>query len=287
MRYVLITAARNEAAFIEQTIQSVTAQTVLPLKWVIVSDGSTDDTDRIVQFYASQHSWIELLRMPERRERHFAGKVHAFNAGLERVAGLPYDVVGNLDADLTFGAQHYASLLHELAADPKLGLVGPALIENGQPIYDYRFTSARGVMGANQTFRRACFEQIGGYVPMKTGGIDLLAVLQARAAGWETRTLQAVTAVHHRRMGSAEANHFRAGVNQGRKDYLLGSHPGWEICRVFYQMSRPPRIWGGLAIGWGYFSSVLRRLPRPIPSSVMAFRRREEIVRLKRFIFNH
>ena len=85
LAYVLITPARNEAAFIEQTINSVVAQTVLPLKWVIVSDGSTDGTDDIVKKYAAEHSWIELVRMPERQERHFAGKVHAFNAGFERV----------------------------------------------------------------------------------------------------------------------------------------------------------------------------------------------------------
>ena len=79
--YVLITPARNESKFIELTLQSVVAQTYRPLKWVIVSDGSTDGTDEIVGKYTAEHSWIELVRMPERKERHFAGKVHAFNAG--------------------------------------------------------------------------------------------------------------------------------------------------------------------------------------------------------------
>src|SRR5208283_1765872 len=95
--YVLITAARNEAQFIELTIKSVVAQTVRPLKWVIVSDGSTDGTDEIVKKYAADHRWIELLRMPERRERHFAGKVLAFNAGYARMKEVPYDVIGSLD----------------------------------------------------------------------------------------------------------------------------------------------------------------------------------------------
>ena len=103
-KYVVITPARNEAAFIELTLKSVVAQTVLPLKWVIVSDGSTDATDDIVRRYAADHPWIELLRMPERRERHFAGKVHAFNAGRERVRDLPYDVIVSLDGDTSFEA---------------------------------------------------------------------------------------------------------------------------------------------------------------------------------------
>jgi glycosyltransferase involved in cell wall biosynthesis len=97
LSYVLITPARNEEEFIEETIKSVVRQTVLPVRWVIVSDGSTDGTDDIVKKYVAQHEWIELVRMPDRTERHFAGKVHAFNTGYERVQDLKYDIVGSLD----------------------------------------------------------------------------------------------------------------------------------------------------------------------------------------------
>src|SRR5579863_6244595 len=121
--YVLITPARNEAAFIEQTIKSVVAQTARPLKWIIVSDGSSDGTDEIVQRYAD-HEWIELVRMPERTERHFAGKVHAFNAGYARVSGLRYEVIVSLDADITFEPDYFALLIEKLSSDPGLGLVG-------------------------------------------------------------------------------------------------------------------------------------------------------------------
>src|ERR1017187_4718637 len=122
--YVIITPARNEAQFIELTLKSVLAQTILPLKWVIVSDGSTDGTDEIVKKCASRHPWIELLRTPERQERHFAGKVHAFNAGYARVTGLDYKVIVNLDADISFGGDYFSFLLGRLSADPTLGLVG-------------------------------------------------------------------------------------------------------------------------------------------------------------------
>src|SRR5947209_1773572 len=106
LSYVLITPARNESKFIESTIQSVIKQTLLPLKWVIVSDGSTDGTDDIVKKYAISHTWIELVRMPERQERHFAGKVYAFNAGYERVRNVEYDIVGSLDADVSFDEEY-------------------------------------------------------------------------------------------------------------------------------------------------------------------------------------
>src|SRR5205809_3630792 len=109
--YVLITPARNEATFIELTIKSVVGQTVRPAKWVIVSDGSTDGTDEIVKKYAAQHDWIELVRMPERRARHFAGKVHAFNAGQSKLVDLKYGVIGNLDADISFDDKDYFAFL--------------------------------------------------------------------------------------------------------------------------------------------------------------------------------
>ena len=102
MTYVLITPARNEADYIDLTIQSMIAQTSLPLKWVIVSDGSTDGTDDIVKKYLPRYPWIELVRTPERKERHFAGKVIAFNAGYKKVKDMSYDIIGNLDADLSF-----------------------------------------------------------------------------------------------------------------------------------------------------------------------------------------
>ncbi|HUO25028.1 MAG TPA: glycosyltransferase, partial [Candidatus Aquilonibacter sp.] len=154
--YVLITPARNEAEFIGLTLKSMVAQTVLPLKWVIVSDGSMDGTDDAVRPYTERFSWIELLRMPERSERHFAGKVHAFNAGYERVRHLPFDVVGCMDADISFDEDYFRFLLSKLAGNPALGLVGTPFQDGS--MYDYRFVSLEHVSGACQLFRRECFE---------------------------------------------------------------------------------------------------------------------------------
>src|SRR3989475_1809964 len=119
--YVLITPARNEAKFIELTIKSVVGQTVRPAKWVIVSDGSTDGTDDIVRKYAAEHDWIELVRMPERKERHFAGKVHAFNAGYAKVKNLKYELIGSLDGDISFDQDYFAFLLDRFSEVPRLG----------------------------------------------------------------------------------------------------------------------------------------------------------------------
>src|ERR671912_176214 len=113
LTYVLITPARNEEVGITGTLESMVVQTRRPLRWIIVDDGSTDRTAEIVHSYASRHDWIELVRRPRREHRTFAGKVHAFNAGLARVQSLQFDVVGNLDADISFAPDHFEVLLRK------------------------------------------------------------------------------------------------------------------------------------------------------------------------------
>jgi biofilm PGA synthesis N-glycosyltransferase PgaC len=282
LTYVLVTPARNEAQFIERTLASVVAQTVAPLKWVVVSDGSTDGTDDIVRRYAAEHRWIELVRTPERQERHFAGKVRAFNAGYARVRGLAYDVIGSLDADVSFGEDYFAFLLGKLAADPALGLVGTPF--QGRSTYDYRFVSVEHVSGACQLFRRTCFDDIGGYVPVKTGGIDHIAVLTARMKGWRTRTFTEQVCLHHRELGSAQHGALGTKFRDGVLDYLLGGHPLWELFRTAYQTTRRPRVVGGLTLLAGYTSAMVRRLERPVSPELVAFRRKEQMQRLRTFL---
>ena len=283
--YVVITPARNEGQFIELTIQSVTAQTVLPLRWVIVSDGSTDDTDAIVRKYADRHEWIELLCMPERRERHFAGKVYAFNAGLERVKNLPYEVIAGLDADITFEESYFAFLLQKLAADSGLGLVGtPFLDTDTNGTYDYRFVSIEHVSGACQVFRRECFEDIGGYTPVKGGAIDNIAVIMARMKGWQTRTFTEKICLHHRLIGTAQTGFMAARFRSGGKDYAIGNHPVWELFRSMYQMTKKPFFLGGVALGAGYFWSFVRRQKRPVSRELVAFHQSEQMQRLRKML---
>jgi len=282
--YVLITPARNEAEFIELSIKSMVAQTVRPAKWVIVSDGSTDGTDEIVKKYAAEHEWIELLRMPERRERHFAGKVYAFNAGYARMKDLSYEVIGLVDGDISFDEQYFSFLLGKLNGDSKLGLVGTPFKGISSPAYDYRFVSIEHVSGCCKLFRRECFEDIGGYVPVKNGGIDHIAVLTARMKGWKTRTFTEKVVLHHREIGTAESGVIKRGFRTGAQDYSLGGHPLWEICRTLYHMTRKPFVVGGLVLGAGYFWSMIRRKERPISAEMIAFRRREQMQRLREFL---
>jgi poly-beta-1,6-N-acetyl-D-glucosamine synthase len=282
LEYALITPARNEEAFIEETIKSVIGQTILPLRWVIVSDGSTDRTDDIVQQYAAKHDWIELLRMPERQERHFAGKVHAFDAGYEKVRDLNYNIIGNLDADVSFEEGYISFLLSKFAENHRLG-VGGTPFREGSKQYDYRFTSADHVSGACQLFRRECFEEIGGYKPNKLGGIDLVAVLTARMKGWQTRAFPEKTCIHHRKMGKGMQYRWTSFFGYGKGDYQLGGHPIWEIFRAIYQMKNRPFILGGALRLAGFYWAMLARREKLISIELVEFRRKEQMHRLKRF----
>lgn len=277
--YVLVTPARNEAQFIEGTILCVIAQTVRPVKWVIVSDGSTDGTDAIVARYLGENPWIELVRLPERRERHFAGKVHCFNAGYEKVQDVLSDVIGNLDADITFERGYFEFLMQKFADDPRLGVAGTPYVE-GTESYDYRFTSVEHVSGACQLFRRQCFEAVGRYKPIKGGGIDWVAVTTARMKGWKTRTFTDLVCHHHRPMGTAAAGKFKAWFKLGRQDYYLGGHPIWQVFRACLQMRNKPYVFGGLLLMSGFTWAFVTRTEKAVNRELEVFHRKEQMRRL-------
>lgn len=288
LRYALITPARNEAELIEGTLEAVVAQTVRPVRWIVVSDGSTDATDEIVARYTRQYSWIDLLRMPEHRDRTFAAKAACFNAGYQQLARVPFDLIGNLDADITFGPDFYEFLIEQFRKSPRLGVAGCPFIEDpSQPLghsYAHQHADLSHVSGACQTFRRECFDEVGGYTPIRGGGIDYVAVTTARMKGWETRTFLERTCFHHRPMGTAGRSHVAARFRHGQEDYAVGGHPVWQLLRGAFQMRERPFILGGLALTAGYFWAMAKRVPRPVSPELVAFRRAEQMSRLRRLL---
>jgi poly-beta-1,6-N-acetyl-D-glucosamine synthase len=288
LKYLLITPARNEAAFIEDTIKSVLSQTKLPARWVIVSDGSTDRTDEIVKSYASENSWIDLVRMRERRDRSFAGKANCFNAGYERVKQLEFDLIANLDADITFEPDYFEFLINKFIETPNLGVAGTPFVEAtvspGQHTYAHRFANLDHVSGACQLFRRTCFEMVGGYVPVKGGAIDWIAVTTARMKGWKTRTFLEKTCLHHRAMGTGNGSILTARFRHGMKDYYVGGHPLWQLLRGAFQMREKPYIIGGGLLIAGYCWGWVRRMKAPVSADLRTFHRGEQMARLHEYL---
>src|SRR5437763_13669522 len=258
------------------------AQPLLRERWVIVDVGSTDRTAEIVERYAKDQSWIQLVRRPQRLDRNFAGKAHAFNAGFERIRSLPFDVIGNLDADISFERDYFAFLVDKFSEFPRLGVAGTPMQEARYHAVKDSFYNENDVFGACQLFRRACFEEVGGYRPIQWGGIDWVAVRTARLKGWQTKSFDEKFFYHHRRMGATQSNTWKARFDYGRKDYLLGNHPLWQIFRISFQMMKRPYVLGGLALLSGYFYSLASRMERPIEAELLKFDRKEQLSRLKR-----
>ena len=282
MKYVLVTSARDEEAHIEQTLKSVCAQTVLPERWAIFDDGSTDNTTGIVARYAAEHSWVELIRRsPDRGSRSFARKAEAINSGFDRFRTLPFEVMGNLDADVSFEPDYMEFMMEMFSADPGLGVGGTPFTEDGG--YDSTKDSFEGcnfVAGPCQLFRRRCFEEIGGYLAHAAGGVDWIAVMSARMKGWTVRSFPAKRFHHHRSMGTAGRSPVAALFSYGEKDYYLGGSPIWQLFRVAYRMAKRPMVIGGLALFFGYLWAALRRVPRPVSPELMRFHRREQMKKL-------
>ena len=206
-KYVLISPARNEEKYIAKTMESVINQTVLPIKWVIVSDGSTDSTDQIVSWYATSHEYIQLLRVSNREKRDFSSKVNAFKAGVRQLNGLEYDFIGNLDADVSFEPDYFERVLEKFAENEKLGIGGGKVLELQNGDYKER-TGDRPfvVAGAVALFRRRCYEEVGGFIPLKVGGEDSVAQISARMKGWEVKPFSELKVLHHRATGMGAGN---------------------------------------------------------------------------------
>lgn len=285
-RYVVITPARNEELYIEKTIISMINQTIKPVRWIVVSDGSTDRTDEIVKNYIPQNKWIDLIRMPEHHERQFAAKVHCFTAAYNLLIDDTYDFICNCDADISFEPDYFEFLLSKFKQSPTLGVAGTPFVEENYVSYDGKFANLNHVSGACQMFCKECFTDIGGYIPIKGGGIDWAAVTSARMKGWKTQTFSEKRFFHHRKMGTGSCSFLQSRFNHGKKDYYLGGHPLWEIFRGVYQMTRPPYVLAGVYMMAGYFYGMIKRIERPLPKELMRFHRKEQLDRLKSVFTN-
>ena len=278
--YVLVTAARNEAAYIEKTIEAVLGQTRRPLRWVIVSDGSDDGTDEIVSAYASGHPEILFMRRESSGVRGVESKVEALRSACSHLPD-QYDYWGNLDADVTFEPDYFERLLERFRSEPRLGIAGGLVWEKVGGRFEPQLMSEGGVAGAVQLFRRECFEAVGGgYLPMPHGGEDAAAEIMARAAGWEVKTIRSLPVLHHRRVGGGTGRVLVSRFRQGRMDRSLGYHPLFEGAKCVFRTLERPYFLGSLFRAAGYLWAMLRREPILLPEEAAAYVRAEQLKRL-------
>jgi biofilm PGA synthesis N-glycosyltransferase PgaC len=280
MRYVLITPAKNEAANIEKTLAAVTTQTVLPAQWIIVSDGSTDRTDDIVKAACTKHAFIKFNRNDSPPCKDFSSKVNAFNLGRDSLTVGDYDFIGNLDADVSFESDYFRNILSQFSSNPKLGLAGGLVHEYVDGVVKPFKMSLNSVSGAIQLFRRTCFEEIGGYLPNKSGGIDSAAEICARARGWEARTFPEYKVMHHGHMLTGASSIHKMMFQSGITKYKLGYHPLFHAMSSLRRATSRPVFTGALCFFAGYVSAAFRKEKKILPRQVIEFLRKEQLQRL-------
>lgn len=279
--YVLVTAAYNEEKHIERTIQSVLAQTLLPRKWVIVSDASTDNTDEIVKKYAEKFSFIQLHRVIEDHPRNFAAQVNAINFGYKQLRHLKFEFFANLDADIAVEPTYYETLVNQLRAKSSFGLVGGFVYEDhGKGFRNRRTNSRHSVAHAVQFFRRECYEGIGGYIPLKYGGPDWVAEVMVRQKGWVVRAFPHLVVRHYRPAASA-GGLVRGWYRQGQMDYSLGSVPLFELVKCLRRIPEHPIVVGALARLAAFGLSYVTRVPRLVSPDFIQYLRKEQRKRLR------
>lgn len=280
--YVLMSAAYNEEMYIEQTILSVLSQTLLPKRWVIVSDGSVDRTDEIIQSYARKHDFIRFLRVTRPPGRSFVSKVVALRSGSKFLEDVGYNFIGNVDADLSVGPSYFENLIAHFHMDPRLGLASGFVHDRkGQTYESNKYNRVYSVSHGAQLVRRECYEAIGGYAVLEYGGEDWHAQVSAMMRGWTAKAFPDLPIFHHRPTGDAY-NLLRYRFRSGRMDYTLGSDPLFEVFKCLQRLFERPFIMGGMArfagFAWSWINGGRRR---PVSAEFVAFLRKDQRGRLK------
>jgi len=282
-RYLLISPCRNEAQYMRRTLDSVVAQTVRPALWVIVDDGSTDETPAILADYAAEHDWIRIVPKPDRGHRAVGpGVIEAFYAGLETVSLADYPYLCKLDLDLDLPPGYFKTLMARMEANPRIGTCsGKPYMRVGGKLVSERRGDEMSV-GMTKFYRRECFEAIGGFV--REVMWDAIDSHKARQLGWTAISWDdpELRFEHLRPMGSSQQSIYEGRRRHGRGQYFMGSDPIYYVATCVFRMIEPPYVLGGLAMAQGYFGAWLRgerQLDDPeLVAFIRAYQRRALIV---------
>ena len=271
-----MTAAYNEEAVIEKTLTSVVSQTVLPRRWVIVSDGSTDRTDQIVEGYAKRYGFITFLRLTRTPGRSFGSKVKALQKGCKLLDDVEFEFIGNVDADVSLEPTYFEQLIHHFEQCRELGLLAGFVHEQQGGRFRRRSSNrVDSIPHCAQLLRRECYEDIGGYAVLRYGGEDWYAQTCAKMKGWGAQALPALVICHHRHTGGG-SNVLRDRFRLGRLDYSFGSDPMFEICKCVVRLAETPMVVGALTRLAGFIWSYLCQDERPVSNEFVTFLRSEQ-----------
>jgi len=275
--YVIVSPCRNEAEFMKNTLDSVVGQSILPSLWVIVDDGSTDATPKILAEYAQKYDFIQIVTCKDRGHRSVGpGVIEAFYVGLDTVELKQFDFLCKLDLDLIMPRRYFETLITRMNDNPRLGNC------SGKPYFIDKVTGNlisegcgdENAIGASKFYRRECFEEIGGFVrQVMWDGID---GQRCRQLGWIAMSWDEpdIRFTHLRPMGSSQNSIITGRIRHGFGQYFMGTGFVYMLASAMFRMSRKPYIIGGLAMSWGYLKSWATNVPRFDDKELCAFIRK-------------
>jgi poly-beta-1,6-N-acetyl-D-glucosamine synthase len=277
-RYVIVTPIRDEEKFIEATIASVQAQTLLPAEWVIVDDGSTDRTGEIIDRYASQFPWIRVVHRENRGFRKSGGGVmEAFYDGFKALRCREWDFVVKLDGDLSLQPTYFEKCFEHFESDPKLGIGGGDIYHELGGVQKLEATPKFHVRGATKIYRRACWEAIDGL--WRAPGWDTIDEVKANMLGWKTYSFGELKIAHHRLTGTAEGL-LRDRIKHGVACYVSGYSPLFVIASCASRLVKKPYVAGSAAIAYGFLKGYCVRMPRVNDKQLIKYLRAQQLRRL-------
>ncbi len=281
MKYIVVTPARDEESNIGKTIESMVGQTVLPARWVIVNDGSTDRTGRIIDQAAARHSWVRAIHRANRGFRkNGGGVVDVFYEGYESIGRETYDFLVKLDGDLSFEADYFEKCLGYFSADPKLGIGGGTVctMAGGALVQEMQGDPPFHVRGATKIYRRACWQAIGGIV--RTTGWDTLDEIKANMLGWSTYTFRELKLLQYRKTGGADG-HWKNWQKNGLANYISGYHPLFMACKCLKRLFRRPYGIASVALMTGFAKGYVQRIAQVEDKALIQYIRQQQLRRLK------
>ena len=277
VRYCIITPSRDEERFIGGTIESVLRQTIRPVEWIIVDDGSTDATGVIIDQYAQKYSWIRTLHRENRGYRSTGGGVEAFLDAYPLLQSRDWEYLVNLDGDLTFAPDYFGRCFEYFHKTPQLGIGGGAIYAKMGERLQLEKAPSFHVRGATKIYRRECWEKLDGLLCGL--GWDTVDEIKANQLGWITRTFPDLRLVHHRASGTVWGAWGNA-VNDGEADYIVGYHPLFFCLKCARHVCNSPYVIRSLGIAYGFLRGIVRRTPQIGDRELRAYVRNQQLRRL-------
>jgi biofilm PGA synthesis N-glycosyltransferase PgaC len=277
-KYLIITPARDEEAHIEKTILSVANQSIRPIQWIIVNDGSRDSTGAIIDHYAHVYPWITARHRSNRGYREAGGGVvDTFYDGYSQIKSTQWDFIVKLDADLNFSADYFELCFAEFAKDPRLGIGGGGIYHEEAGEFKLEENPSFHVRGATKIYRRKCWDNLGGL--LRAPGWDTVDEVKANMLGWSTRSFLDLRVLHYRFTGAADGA-WKDCIKNGRANYITGYHPLFMTIKCIRRLPKRPYIVGSLGLFWGFVSCYWKGTVQVQDHELISYTRHQQMRRL-------